>query len=69
MKAYFIKYYGDEYALIKMEAPGKLNEGNAKAYLYSDGNWVESPEHAIRVLYGGEYDEISEAEAEKLMKH
>lgn len=68
MKAYFVKYYGDEYALIKLEAPGKLNAGGARAYIYKDGAWKESPNHVMRVLYGGEYDEISEADAKKLMK-
>ena len=68
MKAYFVKYYGDEYALIKLEAPGKLNAGGARAYIYKDGAWKESPNHVMRVLYGGEYDEISEADAMKLMK-
>ena len=68
MKAYFVKYYGAEYALIKLEAPGKLNAGGARAYIYKDGAWKESPNHVMKVLYGGEYDEISEAEAMKLMK-
>ena len=68
MRAYFVKYYGDEFALIKMEAPGKLNAGGARAYIYKDGAWKESPNHVMRVLYGGEYDEISEADAMKLMK-
>lgn len=68
MVAYFVKYYGSEYALIKMEAPGKLNAGGAKAYIYKDGGWKESPDHVMRVLYTGEYDKITEAEAKKLMK-
>lgn len=68
MRAYFVKYYGDEYALIKMEAPGKLNAGGANAFIYVNGRWEESAEHVLRVLHSGEYDEITEAEAMKLMK-
>lgn len=66
MRGYFIKYCGDKFALIKMEAPGKLNAGGAKAYIFRDGKWIESPDHVIMVLYGGEYDDITEAEAMKL---
>lgn len=66
-KAYYVRYYGDEAVLIKMEAAGKLNAGDARAFIYKDGIWKESPEHVIRVLYNGDYDEITEAEALKLM--
>ena len=66
MKAYFVKYYGEEFALIRMEAPGKLNDGGARAWIYQPGGWKESPDHVNRVLYTGEYDEITEAEAVKL---
>lgn len=68
MRAYFVKYYGNEFALIKMEAKGKLNAGGAKAYIYSDGKWVESPDHVSLILNGGDYDEISATEAAALMR-
>lgn len=67
MVSYFVKYYGDEPALIKLEASGKINQSSdTKAYIYVDGKWIESPEHIAKVLYGGEYDEVTAEEAKEI---
>lgn len=68
MKAYFVKY-DNRNVLVKMTAPGALNAGGATAFLYKDGVWKENSNLAAKIMFDGfDYDEITEAEAVKVMK-
>lgn len=70
MKAYYKKDYVNSSPVLLMleNENGRLVDKGTKGYIYKDGKWVDSPVHVGKILYEGiDYDEISEAEALKLM--